>query len=170
MLLIASGAGGNSGGYHHYFNGGSNYYSSEFKGVTIYVERMVYTDKSTISNYYVTSPYSDHSLRSGYFLEPAWCQYCAETSGSDRAIRPGAYEVSNYSSAKYPNHYEVAGVPGRDKILIHIGNHPGNTAGCFLPGYSYSKDWVSYSGTARDDLHAYLKKYGGNGIRIIIKN
>ena len=32
------------------------------------------------------------------------------------------------------DHIEVLGVPGRDKILIHIGNYLRNTDGCVLVG------------------------------------
>jgi hypothetical protein len=46
----------------------------------------------------------------------------------------------------------LVGVPGRTKILSHIGNFPLDTKGCLLPGLSYANDFVGYSGDASGKL------------------
>ena len=64
------------------------------------------------------------------------------------------YNVVPYSSAKFPNTYQVTNVVGRDKILIHKGNTKANTEGCILVG-AYSKSGLIIS--SKDTL-AKLKK------------
>ncbi len=49
-------------------------------------------------------------------------------------IPAGEYNVVPYSSEKYPAAFEVQGVPGRSKILIHAGNFFTDTRGCILVG------------------------------------
>jgi hypothetical protein len=57
-------------------------------------------------------------------------------------IPAGRYVCRPYSSGKFPDAWEVADVPGRSAILIHIGNYAGDTAkgyrsdvqGCILVG------------------------------------
>ena len=57
-------------------------------------------------------------------------------------IMPGSYICRPYSSARFPNVYEVTKVPGRSAILIHSGNHAGDVSkglrsdveGCILVG------------------------------------
>lgn len=52
----------------------------------------------------------------------------------DSRIPAGRYEIVQYSSAKYPNCFEILNVPGRTKILTHWGNKEINTDGCILLG------------------------------------
>jgi len=60
-------------------------------------------------------------------------------------IPAGQYTCVPYSSGRFTNVYEVTGVPGRSKILIHTGNHAGDTTkgyksdveGCILVGISH---------------------------------
>jgi hypothetical protein len=47
-------------------------------------------------------------------------------------IPAGRYTCRPYSSPKFPNVYEVTGVPGRSAILIHSGNYAGDTDKGFL--------------------------------------
>ncbi|MBZ0244304.1 MAG: DUF5675 family protein, partial [Bacteroidales bacterium] len=108
------------------------------------VERFMETDKSTISRF------SFPDGTNGYFLEPPGPSSIVE--GSGLRIMPGAYEVVPYSSSKYPNALQLVGVPGRAKILSHIGNFPLDTEGCLLPGLSYANDFVGYSGDASGKL------------------
>ena len=53
-------------------------------------------------------------------------------------IPPGTYKLrvrpASESRKFNYDHIEVLGVPGRDKILIHVGNYLRNTDGCILPG------------------------------------
>ena len=55
------------------------------------------------------------------------------------SIPTGQYVVKPYSSAKYPHVYQVMDVPGRSKILIHVGNTDDDTEGCILVGSSVGK-------------------------------
>lgn len=56
----------------------------------------------------------------------------------------GHYTCQPWHSRRYPNHYNVMRVPGREAILIHEGNFCGDTslgyksnvAGCILVGKS----------------------------------
>lgn len=52
-------------------------------------------------------------------------------------IPTGKYICKPYSSEKYPQVYEVTGVPNRDKILIHWGNYHYNYLGCIGAGREF---------------------------------
>lgn len=79
-----------------------------------------------------------------YTLEMAWKGNSRDdkTTQENEAscIPEGIYKCKAYSSPKYPNVWEVTGVPGRDKILIHNGNYVSNKSseshsiGCILVG------------------------------------
>ncbi len=142
--------------------------ANNYLGVTIYSERFQYSDSSTISRFYASSSDNCVELVTGYFMEPAWNFSESMLEGSNRAIYPGEYEVIPYSSAKYKDNYKLEDVPGRSSILIHTGNKPSHTKGCLLPGENYSDNWVGNSVDAYNELNSYLKKRGGDGIRIII--
>lgn len=50
-------------------------------------------------------------------------------------VPEGVYLAKRYSSQKYPNTFEITGVPGRDAILFHTGNVPlKDSKGCILLG------------------------------------
>ena len=59
----------------------------------------------------------------------------------------GQYICRPYSSAKYKDVYALDNVPGREAILIHIGNWAGdsrlgyitNSLGCILVGLAYGQ-------------------------------
>ena len=108
-----------------------------FEGVTINVERFLYTDEATISSYTATTSDNSVAMVTGYFMEPAWDLTQSMVEGSDRAIYPGEYMVSPYHSAKFADNYVLEDVPGRSYILIHKGKLPGHTSGCLLSGESY---------------------------------
>ena len=65
-----------------------------------------------------------------YTLENPWVNN--QTSVS--CIPKGSYKCAPYSSAKYPDVYEVLNVPDRTYILFHWGNYERNTRGCILLG------------------------------------
>lgn len=85
-------------------------------------------------------------------------------------IPSGRYICRPYSSPKFPNVYEVTGVPGRSAILIHSGNHAGDTAkglrsdvlGCILIGLGRGEvsgqKAVTSSRAAMDKLRATVGK------------
>jgi hypothetical protein len=53
-------------------------------------------------------------------------------------IPKGEYKCRPYSSNKFPSVYEITNVPGRTKILFHIGNFKKDTNGCILLGQHFS--------------------------------
>jgi hypothetical protein len=54
-------------------------------------------------------------------------------------IPAASYLCAPYSSPKYPNVYQVLGVPGRTSILFHKGNVIEDTEGCILLGNAFDK-------------------------------
>ena len=73
-----------------------------------------------------------------YTLENPWLENRRNVS----CIPEGEYECTPYSSAKYPNVWELQNVKDRSKILIHAGNFEEDTRGCILIG----KHIADYSG------------------------
>jgi hypothetical protein len=75
-------------------------------------------------------------------------------------IPTGIYHCKPYSSAKYPDVWEVTNVPNRDAILMHKGNTIKDIQGCILVGQSFGmlKDLpaVLNSGIAFTSLQAFL--------------
>lgn len=53
------------------------------------------------------------------------------------SIPVGTYICKRYHSAKFPDTFEVTGVPGRGSILFHAGNTAEDTHGCILLGRSW---------------------------------
>jgi len=74
------------------------------------------------------------------------------------------YNVSPYSSIKYPDVYIVDDVPNRSKILFHSGNIVDHTAGCILLGESLGKlqgnRAILNSGKTFDKFKAILQNEG----------
>jgi len=58
---------------------------------------------------------------------------------NESCIVPGTYKCRRYSSAKYPNTWEITDVPQRDKILFHAGNTAKDTEGCVLLGEKFGE-------------------------------
>jgi len=119
---------------------------------TVRIRRFAETDEGTIGELTV-----DGTDFKAYTLEPAGASSVVE--GSDKRILAGTYEVERYNSAKYKSVYEVQNVPGRTKILFHVGNFPEDTLGCFLVGQTHGTNAVYSSAKAfsqfRDTLSSY---------------
>lgn len=49
------------------------------------------------------------------------------------------YLCMRYSSAKYPDTFQIMNVPGRDKCLFHAGNRIKDTEGCVLTAQYFGK-------------------------------
>jgi hypothetical protein len=84
--------------------------------------------------------------------------------GSGLRISEGIYSIKDYSSSKFTNVFELQNVPGRTKVLIHIGNfavNPIETTGCILPGTDFNYWVVKNSGQALDTLRNYINVNGG---------
>jgi hypothetical protein len=99
---------------------------------------------------------------SGYMLEPRTDSSLATTAGSDTAIPPGSYPVSQRADQKW----ELSGVEGRSNIQIHTGNTGANTTGCLMPAtkmsYKNGNYYVpgGYSSSAFNQLQDIMSEYG----------
>jgi len=83
-----------------------------------------------------------------YTLEPV-------ESNNERdfsCIPQGNYKLTPRTSPRRWQHFLVNGVENRDHILVHAGNHPGNTSGCILVGTSRGSDVVNNSRVALKSL------------------
>ena len=49
------------------------------------------------------------------------------------------YICERYSSAKYPDTFQIMDVPGRDKVLFHAGNDVDDTLGCVILAQYFGK-------------------------------
>lgn len=55
-------------------------------------------------------------------------------------IPTGEYICRRYSSAKYPNVWQIMNVPGRSLVLIHWGNRDEDTEGCILVAEKFGRE------------------------------
>ncbi len=103
-----------------------------------------------------------------YTLELPWLDNQTNVS----CIPQGIYNVSPYSSAKYPNVFEICSVPNRTAILIHIGNYTKDTRGCILVGLGVneSAQMITQSRKAMEYLHSLLGEDDLHPFALEIKN
>ena len=62
-----------------------------------------------------------------------------ENQQSVSSIPVQQYICRRYSSAKYPDTFQVTNIPGRTKVVFHSGNIVDNTQGCILLGQYFGK-------------------------------
>lgn len=107
------------------------------------LQRLVYTDKSTIGELYFQGD------RICYTLEPT----SRRAGKGPFSIPSGSYGLRMEYSPKFkyftPHLLEV---PGRSYIMIHPGNFPEDTEGCILVGKSKGEDMVKESRMTYLDL------------------
>jgi len=106
----------------------------------IYSFRRWFTDKSTISQFYIGQKFNP----SCFVLEP--------TIRRDKdprgivAIPEGRYEITLYDSPHFGMKVPLLGnIPGHEYVEIHPGNFPVDTHDCLLPGTTRDVDSVSNS-------------------------
>lgn len=99
-----------------------------------------------------------------YTLEPPKGDY-----GKGYCIPQGLYNVRKYYSKAHPDVWKVLNVPGREDILIHIGNYPSDTTGCILVGLGIEEDvhMITNSRYAIKYLRSIL---GENSFSLEVKN
>ena len=57
-------------------------------------------------------------------------------------IPPGVYTCKRYKSERFPNTFQIMGVPGRTHILFHVGNTSKDVEGCIALGqYLDDEGW-----------------------------
>lgn len=84
-------------------------------------------------------------------------------------IPAGDYEMVRRDSPKFgPNTWEVANVPGRSHILLHVGNYARDVVGCIAVGQTLRQDWqgVGSSRLAMQELQEITQGVEASKIRI----
>jgi len=110
----------------------------------IRIQRLTFTDKSTIGELYVNGD------KLGYTLELP-----VKDGLPGSAIPQGMYPVANRYSPRFGRNVpHVDDIPNRSNILIHWGNYPTDTEGCILVGMSAGQDFIGESRKAFDELYA----------------
>lgn len=102
----------------------------------------------------------------GYMLEPGGPSTI--TTGVDQRIPAGTYNLSTNitSHGMYELYNDSVGT--NRHIKIHAGNSGADTAGCLLPGSSYSNGTVSNSRNETAEINAFIMLNGGPG-NVVIK-
>lgn len=116
--------------------------------------RKIFTEKSTIGEL------SINGVMECYILEDK--DRKLEAGGIKikelTAIPRGRYEIIISYSNRFKTYLPLLlSVNQFEGIRIHSGNKPEDTEGCLLPGSTISKDWVSGSKTAFNNLFKKLK-------------
>lgn len=130
-------------------------------GASLIYQRTTETDQSTTGSFYIPG-----TKISGYILEPAGPS--TTQSGLDRRIPAGTYNVIKNSGSKYGLRLYNDQVPQSRAILMHIGNYPGDTEGCLLPGSSKGPNFVGDSGPMINQIMDYFNQTGYTGATITI--
>ena len=71
-------------------------------------------------------------------------------------IPAGTYTCEYTNHPKHGWVYQVMAVPGRDAILLHVGNYPTDTEGCILLGQTRELDAIGDSKTAFNSFMKYM--------------
>ena len=88
-------------------------------------------------------------------------------------IPDGQYALSAFDSVDHPDSWQIIDVPGRDGILIHIGNSVMDVTGCVAPGITRTGSSVWNSADAlrlmndeidREEPHIIRIGQGGGAI------
>lgn len=88
-------------------------------------------------------------------LELPW----KENKNKISRIPAGTYLLKKYSSDKFKNVFQIMGVPGRDKCLLHVGNFPKDTEGCVLVAEWFDGGNVAGSKAGFQELSAVILAY-----------
>lgn len=90
-----------------------------------------------------------------YTIERPWLDNQSNIS----CIPEGLYECIPHDSGKHPATWEVTNVPGRQAILIHLGNTMDDVHGCIAVGAAPAPDGVLLSRAAMSRLHKILPSH-----------
>lgn len=104
--------------------------------ISVLIVRLESTEQGTFGKLHVFN--GDKHILELFTGELPW----RENKRGVSCIPNGTYQCTPYKSNKYPNHYKVQNVLGREAILIHEGNLCGdvqkgyltNVQGCILLG------------------------------------
>jgi hypothetical protein len=102
------------------------------------LERYAYTPSGTLGRLFA----GDNTL---YTIERPWLSNKAFES----CIPQGYYRCERYSSARFPDTWQIAGVPERSLILFHVANYADDVEGCVGLGMSQMGDRVAVSNSRK---------------------
>jgi hypothetical protein len=106
------------------------------------LQRLTFTDKSTIGELYVNGDKLCYTL-----------ELPIKDALPGSAIPQGIYPVTNRYSPRFGRNVpHVDDIPNRSDILIHWGNYPTDTEGCILVGMTAAQDFIGESRKAFDEL------------------
>lgn len=121
------------------------------------LKRLIFTDESTIGELL-----NEQGERICYVLEdkvreiPGRSVSEWKVAGST-AIPTGRYKVIWDMSNRFKKEtLRLLNVPGYEGIRIHKGNRSKETEGCLLPGTVYSKDFISNSAIALENIEKLI--------------
>lgn len=94
---------------------------------------------------------------------------CDTLENADFLIKEGAYRLEKSYSPKFKRQlYEIVGVEGRSRLLIHAGNYYYDSKGCVLVGIvPQDKAYINYSTVNLDRLHRIISDLSISSIKII---
>lgn len=70
-------------------------------------------------------------------FKDAGVPFCVTVENNDFVFPDGDYLCRRVNSPKYGNTFEICGIKGRSKILVHWGNWEDNSLGCVIIGEGY---------------------------------
>lgn len=121
----------------------------------ILIERMTFTDKSTIGELSIDGEFYCYTLE----------RTCRKTKDSGPvAIESGRYKLGLHDSPRFKRIVPILkDVPGRSFILIHPANKPDELEGCIATGMRHGHDEIFDSRKAFDPLCQEIIKRVGMG-------
>ena len=122
------------------------------------IERFISGKDWTIGEFRLIDTSNNFPIFNGFSLEPAGADEVR--SGMDKRIPQGIYNAVFEYSNKFKRFLPVLfneKVSKTRRILIHVGNHGGNTEGCILLGNEWSNNFVYNSTATLATLFKYLK-------------
>lgn len=96
-----------------------------------------------------------------------------EKANQNKRVPEGVYNLDNYSSKNYPEHFILYNdnVSTDRAILYHPGNTAKDTKGCMLPGSTYNGNgFVGQSTLKFNEMKNFINSVGVKNVRVIINN
>ena len=117
----------------------------------INLNRIKYTDKSTIGELYINDVFQC------YTLENTWMDNIKRLS----CIPIGCYKLITKTYGRFYKQYNhpiimLNDVPNRSEILIHRGNYPKDTLGCILLGDTIGEDYIGNSRNTYNKIYPII--------------
>jgi hypothetical protein len=125
------------------------------------LKRETFTEKSTISSLFINGVFECYILEDkdrGLSFQMSLEEINKLKVYGETAIPYGSYQIVLTMSNRFKRILPLlVGVKGYEGIRIHTGNTAADTHGCLLPAWSKSKDTVSKSTLAFNQLFTKLQ-------------